>query len=199
MGSLILLLTIVTISVTIAFIQDRRALISALALSKRITQMVRVRRMRPAPPPAAASSTPLAPWSPTGSGVELVVRVVSDVEAVSVSNTSCVDLDSASEDEVLASSPAAHARLSSRAPHRPSSRSGKYKRSPVHRSYTVQEVPSQEVVLGDIVLLSAGSLVPADLRLLECEQMLINQTILTGGQQHGQGQGRAASMGGDGA
>jgi hypothetical protein len=45
--------------------------------------------------------------------------------------------------------------------------------APAGAAYRIEEIPSHELVPGDIVLLSAGSLVPADLRLLSCTQLLI--------------------------
>ncbi len=41
-------------------------------------------------------------------------------------------------------------------------------------------IPINKVVLGDIVLLSAGSLVPADLRVLEAKDLYVGQSALTG-------------------
>ncbi len=41
-------------------------------------------------------------------------------------------------------------------------------------------IPSSAVVPGDLVLLSAGSLIPADGLLLECNDLYVNQSILTG-------------------
>ena len=42
------------------------------------------------------------------------------------------------------------------------------------------EVPIETVVPGDIVRLSAGDMIPADLRLLETKDLFINQSALTG-------------------
>ena len=42
------------------------------------------------------------------------------------------------------------------------------------------EIPSEEIVPGDIVLLSAGSLIPADGILLEAQDFFVNQAVLTG-------------------
>ncbi len=42
------------------------------------------------------------------------------------------------------------------------------------------EIPSEEVVPGDVVLLSAGSLIPADGILLEAQDFYVNQAVLTG-------------------
>jgi len=42
------------------------------------------------------------------------------------------------------------------------------------------EVPSRELVMGDIVRLSAGSLIPADGLILESDDFYVNQSILTG-------------------
>src|SRR5574341_619573 len=43
-----------------------------------------------------------------------------------------------------------------------------------------QPTPAEEVVPGDIVLLSAGSLIPADGIVLEAKDFFINQAVLTG-------------------
>ncbi len=43
-----------------------------------------------------------------------------------------------------------------------------------------QTIPAEEVVPGDIVLLSAGSLVPADGIVLETKDFFVNQAVLTG-------------------
>jgi Mg2+-importing ATPase len=42
------------------------------------------------------------------------------------------------------------------------------------------EIPSSAVVPGDIVMLSAGSLIPADGLIIECQDFYVNQSILTG-------------------
>ena len=43
-----------------------------------------------------------------------------------------------------------------------------------------QLIPAEEVVPGDIVLLSAGSLIPADGIVLEARDFFVNQAVLTG-------------------
>ena len=43
-----------------------------------------------------------------------------------------------------------------------------------------QPVPAEEVVPGDVVLLSAGSLIPADGLVLEADDFFVNQAALTG-------------------
>jgi Mg2+-importing ATPase len=50
----------------------------------------------------------------------------------------------------------------------------------VRRSGVVVTVPTSTVVSGDVVLLRTGDLVPADCRLLECEELLVNEASLTG-------------------
>ncbi len=42
------------------------------------------------------------------------------------------------------------------------------------------KIPINEVVLGDIVILSAGSMIPADLRILESKDIYVSQSALTG-------------------
>jgi Mg2+-importing ATPase len=48
------------------------------------------------------------------------------------------------------------------------------------RSGQPQTVPAEEVVPGDVVLLSAGSLIPADGVILEANDFFVNQAVLTG-------------------
>lgn len=55
---------------------------------------------------------------------------------------------------------------------------GKAKSSPLDP--LASEVPTAEVVPGDIIILSAGDMVPADLRLLESRDMFVTQSALTG-------------------
>jgi Mg2+-importing ATPase len=43
-----------------------------------------------------------------------------------------------------------------------------------------REVPLAELVPGDVVVLSAGDMIPADLRLLSCKDLHVNQSSLTG-------------------
>jgi len=43
-----------------------------------------------------------------------------------------------------------------------------------------QEIPMSEIVPGDIVSLAAGDMVPADLRVLSCKDLFVNQAALTG-------------------
>ena len=42
------------------------------------------------------------------------------------------------------------------------------------------QIPIKEVTLGDIVILSAGSMIPADLRVLEAKDLYVGQSSLTG-------------------
>ncbi|HKA53454.1 MAG TPA: HAD-IC family P-type ATPase, partial [Candidatus Binatia bacterium] len=50
----------------------------------------------------------------------------------------------------------------------------------VLRDEKTQEVPVGDIVPGDVVLLSAGNLVPADGRVLEAKDFFVNQALLTG-------------------
>jgi Mg2+-importing ATPase len=52
--------------------------------------------------------------------------------------------------------------------------------STVLRDGRPQQIPSEEVVPGDVVLLSAGNVIPADGRVLEAKDFLVNQAALTG-------------------
>ncbi len=42
------------------------------------------------------------------------------------------------------------------------------------------QIPIKEIVLGDIVVLSAGSMIPADLRIIEAKDLYVGQSSLTG-------------------
>jgi Mg2+-importing ATPase len=50
----------------------------------------------------------------------------------------------------------------------------------VLRNGQPQSIPAEEVVPGDVVLLSAGSLIPADGLVLEARDFFVNQAVLTG-------------------
>jgi Mg2+-importing ATPase len=50
----------------------------------------------------------------------------------------------------------------------------------VKRDGSQTEIPLHEIVPGDIVILSAGDLIPADLRLINSKDLFINQSSLTG-------------------
>lgn len=50
----------------------------------------------------------------------------------------------------------------------------------VMRDGTPQELPAADLVTGDVVLLSAGALVPADCRLIEARDLFVNEALLTG-------------------
>jgi Mg2+-importing ATPase len=50
----------------------------------------------------------------------------------------------------------------------------------VLRGSTPQLIPSEQVVPGDVALLSAGSLIPADGMVLEANDFFVNQAVLTG-------------------
>lgn len=53
-------------------------------------------------------------------------------------------------------------------------------KSKVLRDGKEQNIPTEEVVPGDVVVLSAGSLIPADGILLESKDCFVNQAVLTG-------------------
>ena len=50
----------------------------------------------------------------------------------------------------------------------------------VRRDGGVSIVPASGLVAGDVVLLQAGDVVPADIRLLRCERLLLDRSALTG-------------------
>jgi len=50
----------------------------------------------------------------------------------------------------------------------------------VLRDGIVEEVPSKDLVPGDVVILKTGDMVPADLRLFEAAELKVNEALLTG-------------------
>lgn len=50
----------------------------------------------------------------------------------------------------------------------------------VRRGVNIVTVPASEIVPGDIVLFEAGDKVPADIRLLECVSLYVDESTLTG-------------------
>ena len=51
----------------------------------------------------------------------------------------------------------------------------------VHRrNQEAQEMPIEEVVVGDIIQLAAGDMIPADMRIIEAKDLFIGQSALTG-------------------
>ena len=53
-------------------------------------------------------------------------------------------------------------------------------RKPNQLDHTASDIPIRELVPGDIIKLSAGDLVPADIRLLESRDLFVTQSALTG-------------------
>lgn len=50
----------------------------------------------------------------------------------------------------------------------------------VKRDQEFNEIPTEEIVVGDLVKLSAGDMIPADMRLLKTKDLFVSQTSLTG-------------------
>ena len=54
------------------------------------------------------------------------------------------------------------------------------RRRPSHSNDPFSEIPIDHLVPGDVVRLSAGDMIPADLRLLDAKDLFVNQSALTG-------------------
>jgi Mg2+-importing ATPase len=50
----------------------------------------------------------------------------------------------------------------------------------VYRNNQKEEIPVSHITLGDIIILSAGDIIPADARLLESNDLLVSESALTG-------------------
>ena len=55
-----------------------------------------------------------------------------------------------------------------------------YTSTNVVRNGIEKEIKVDDVVIGDIIHLSAGSMIPADLMLIECKDLFVNQSVFTG-------------------
>jgi P-type Mg2+ transporter len=67
------------------------------------------------------------------------------------------------------------------------------RRSPAQSDDPFCEIPMERLVPGDIVRLSAGDMIPADLRLLEAKDLFVNQSALTGESMPAEKHGEASS------
>src|SRR5208283_1024293 len=54
------------------------------------------------------------------------------------------------------------------------------RRNPCDPDNPFSEIPIEQLVPGDLVRLSAGDIIPAELRLLEAKDLFVNQSTLTG-------------------
>jgi len=59
-------------------------------------------------------------------------------------------------------------------------RSRLHTKAKVMRNHEVSSVDVREIVPGDIILLSAGNIVPADARILDSRDLFVNEAVLTG-------------------
>jgi Ca2+-transporting ATPase len=50
----------------------------------------------------------------------------------------------------------------------------------VRRDGSIDRVPAAQIVPGDIVLISSGDIVPADMRMLRCSALMLDRSVLTG-------------------
>ena len=50
----------------------------------------------------------------------------------------------------------------------------------VKRDGQYQEIPLQDIVMGDLIKLSAGDMIPADLRIIQSKDLFVSQASLTG-------------------
>jgi P-type Mg2+ transporter len=65
------------------------------------------------------------------------------------------------------------------------------RRTPAETDEGFAEIPMERLVPGDVVRLSAGDMIPADLRLLEAKDLFVNQSALTGESMPTEKHGRA--------
>ena len=66
----------------------------------------------------------------------------------------------------------------------------------VERGGVKSEIPMEEIVVGDIVYLSAGDMIPADLRILDAKDLFVSQAALTGESEPVEKLGKAGEQSG---
>lgn len=150
-STVVIITAMVLISGIIDFVQSSKGASAAAALSKMVTSTTRVIRR---------------PIDFDDTGTEQGLNQNSDQELVQDADASTDDLADFEED---AADEDAADEAATDAPEEPKLASA-----------LGQEIPFEQVVIGDIIRLASGDMIPADCRVLDAKDLFVNETALTG-------------------
>ena len=155
-STVVIITAMVLISGIIDFIQSSKGASAAAALSKMVTSTTRVIRR---------------PINFDDTGAEEGLDQNSDQELSQDPGANADDLADF-EDEYVADEVAADAADTNDEAEAPE--------EPKLASALGEEIPFEQVVIGDIIRLASGDMIPADCRVLDAKDLFVNETALTG-------------------
>lgn len=158
-STVVIITAMVLISGIIDFVQSSKGASAAAALSKMVTSTTRVIRR---------------PIDFDDMGTEQGLNQNSDQEFSQDPDASADDLadfeeDAAYEDAAYEGAADEDAAYEDEAPEEPKLASA-----------LGEEIPFEQVVIGDIIRLASGDMIPADCRVLDAKDLFVNETALTG-------------------
>lgn len=149
-STVVIITAMVLISGIIDFVQSSKGASAAAALSKMVTSTTRVIRR---------------PIDFDDTDAEQGLNQNSDQEFIQDPNANADDLADFEEDTAYAEDAA----YEDEAPEEPKLASA-----------LGEEIPFEQVVIGDIIRLASGDMIPADCRVLDAKDLFVNETALTG-------------------
>ena len=153
-STVIIIATMVLISGIIDFVQSSKGASAAAALSKMVTSTTRVIRR---------------PIDFDDTGTEQGLNQNSDQELSQDPDDNADDLADFEEDAAYEGAVDEGAVDEDEAPEEPKLASA-----------LGEEIPFEQVVIGDIIRLASGDMIPADCRVLDAKDLFVNETALTG-------------------
>ena len=158
-STVVIITAMVLISGIIDFVQSSKGASAAAALSKMVTSTTRVIRR---------------PIDFDDTGTEQGLNQNSDQEFSQDPDTSTDDLADFEEDAAYEGAADIDAAYEDTAdePEAPE--------EPKLASALGEEIPFEQVVIGDIIRLASGDMIPADCRVLDAKDLFVNETALTG-------------------
>ncbi|MBF0907897.1 MAG: magnesium-translocating P-type ATPase, partial [Atopobium sp.] len=151
-STVVIITAMVLISGIIDFVQSSKGASAAAALSKMVTSTTRVIRR---------------PIDFDDTGVDQGID-----QSVDQNSDGAVNADVDFEDEYAADETADDAEDAADETGTPS--------EPKIASALGEEIPFEQVVIGDIIRLASGDMIPADCRVLDAKDLFVNETALTG-------------------
>ena len=155
-STVVIITAMVLISGIIDFVQSSKGASAAAALSKMVTSTTRVIRR---------------PIDFDDTGAEQVAEQGTD-QGFNQNSDDDANATMDFEDEYTADEAADDAEDAADEPEAPS--------EPKIASALGEEIPFEQVVIGDIIRLASGDMIPADCRVLDAKDLFVNETALTG-------------------